>query len=125
MKVSYKQLIFVCVLLLFCSLRGTSQKKLQAIEKVKRDKNTFEKKTLVGPQGNNAYVVSTSQIIDPAGKTITFPGRPVDLSLNTEETILAVKNMTGIVFFNVSNQSIIQTLQLPKGGCTFKGIGWS
>jgi YVTN family beta-propeller protein len=125
MKVSYKQLVFVCVLLLFCSLRGASQRKLQAIEKVKRDKNTFEKKTLVGPQGNNAYVVSTSQIIDPAGKTIAFPGRPVDLALNVEETILAVKNMTGIVFFNINNQSIIQTLELPKGGCTFKGIGWS
>ncbi len=43
------------------------------------------------PQSNNSYVVSTSQIIDPAGKTVTFPGRPVDLALNTTETILAVK----------------------------------
>ena len=98
---------------------------MDEIEKVKRDKDSFGKESLVGPQSGNAYVVSTSQVIDPAGKTITFPGRPVDLALNSNETILAVKNMTGIVFINVANQSIIQTLELPKGGCTFKGIGWS
>ena len=33
--------------------------------------------------------------------------------------------MTGIVFFSVADQKILQTLELPKGGCTFKGIGWS
>lgn len=125
MKVSYKQIIFVCVLLSFWSLRGASQPKLQSIEKVKKDKDTFRKQTFVGPQSNNAYVVSTSQIIDAAGTMVTFPGRPVDLALNNEETLLAVKNMTGIVFINVVNQSITQTLELPKGGCTFKGIGWS
>ncbi|MBC7922621.1 MAG: hypothetical protein H7Z75_16185, partial [Ferruginibacter sp.] len=84
------------------------------------------KEALVGPQGDGTYVVGTSQLIDPAGKTVTFPGRPVDLALNPAETILAVKNMSDVVFFNVANQSVTQTLPLPKGvGNTFKGIGWS
>jgi len=125
MKINNKHLNFICVLLSLCLLRCTSGKKLQSIEKLKKDQDAFRKETTVGPQSNDTYVVSTSQIINPAGKTATFPGRPVDLALNTAETILAVKNMSGVVFFNVNNQSIIQTLELPKGGNSFTGIGWS
>lgn len=88
-------------------------------------KDKFDKKALVGNRGGDSYVVPTSQIIDPAGTTITFPGRPVDLALNADETILAVKNLSDIVFFDVKNNSVKQTLTLPEGGNTFTGIGWS
>lgn len=87
--------------------------------------NEFDKKSLVGKQEDESYVVPTSQIIDPAGTTITFPGRPVDLALNPDETILAVKNLKEIVFFNLINQTIKQTLTLPEGGNSFTGIKWS
>ena len=86
----------------------------------------FEKKALVGKQRDGSYIVPTSQIIDPAGATITFPGRPVDLALNPEETILAVKNMYNIVFFDIASQTIRQTLRIPDdGGNTYTGIVWS
>lgn len=88
-------------------------------------KDKFEKKSLVGKQKDDSYIVPTSQIIDPAGKTVTFPGRPTDIALNPGETILAVKNLKDIVFFDVRNKSILQTLNLPEGGNTFTGIGWS
>jgi len=88
-------------------------------------KDKFEKKSLVGKQKDDSYIVPTSQIIDPAGITITFPGRPTDIALNPGESILAVKNLKDIVFFNVLNQTIQQTLNLPEGGNTFTGIGWS
>ncbi len=88
-------------------------------------KDKFEKKSLVGKQKNETYIVPTSQIIDPAGTTITFPGRPMDLALNPDETILAVKNLKDIVFFNAVNHTIKQTLELPEGGNTFTGISWS
>lgn len=88
-------------------------------------KDKFEKKSLVGKQKDESYIVPTSQIIDPAGNSITFPGRPTDIALNPGETILAVKNLKDIVFFNVLNQTIQQTLNLPEGGNTFTGIGWS
>lgn len=120
-----KQTYLFCVLIVLCLLKCTSEKKLPSIERVKASEDAFSKKTVVGPINNNSYVVSTSQIIDPAGTTITFPGRPVDMALSPDETILAVKNMSNIVFFNVSSQAILQTLELPKGGNTFKGIGWS
>lgn len=88
-------------------------------------KDRFEKKSIVGKQKDGSYIVPTSQIIDPAGTTIAFPGRPVDLALNPGETILAVKNLSNIVFFDALNQSIKQSLALPAGGNTFTGIGWS
>ena len=91
----------------------------------KGQKDTFEKKSKVGKQENNSYVVQTSQVIDPAGKMVVFPGRPVDLALNPEETVLAVKNLNSIIFFDVSSQAIRQTLNLPSGGNTFTGICWS
>jgi len=85
----------------------------------------FEKKSLVGKQKNKGFIVPTSQLIESAGTTVTFPGRPVDLALNPDETILAVKNLKDIVFFDVANQRIKQTLTLKEGGNTFTGIGWS
>ncbi|HEX7905469.1 MAG TPA: bifunctional YncE family protein/alkaline phosphatase family protein [Chitinophagaceae bacterium] len=97
-----------------------------AQERIKTDKDKFEKKSLVGKQKDGSYIVPTSQIIDPAGTTITFPGRPVDLSLSPDETILAVKNMYNLVFFDAATQTIKQTLSIPEdGGNTFTGIAWS
>ncbi len=91
----------------------------------KKVKDKFEKKSLVGKQKDKTYIVPTSQIIEPAGTTITFPGRPVDLALNPEETILAVKNLKDLILFDALNNTIKQTLSLPEGGNTFTGIGWS
>jgi YVTN family beta-propeller protein len=116
-----KRVILFFLLIVFCFLLGSI--KGQVIRKNGKDK--FEKKSIVGEQKNGTYNVPTSQIIDPVGVTITFPGRPVDLALNPDETILAVKNLRDIIFFDAVNQSIKQTLALPGGGNTFAGIGWS
>ena len=122
---NYKQIHVSCILILLCLPGCTSGKKDTNFESIKENQDPFAKETLVGKQSNDTYVVSTSQIIDPAGVTVTFPGRPVDQALNSEETILAVKNMQNIVFFNVITQSIMQTLDLPGSGSSFNGIGWN
>ncbi|MGI8584308.1 MAG: beta-propeller fold lactonase family protein, partial [Chitinophagaceae bacterium] len=108
------------IILFACIPFGSTQLYAQ-----KKAKDKFEKKSLVGKQEDESYIVSTSQIIDPAGTTITFPGRPVDIALNPEETILAVKNLKDLIFFDALNNTIKQTLNLPEGGNTFTGIGWS
>lgn len=87
--------------------------------------DTFPAQAAVGPQKDSTYVVATSQIINPAGETVTFPGRPVDLALNATGTLLAVKNKSALVFLNTTTHAIEQTLQLPDGGHTFTGIAWS
>ncbi|MEJ7766238.1 MAG: bifunctional YncE family protein/alkaline phosphatase family protein [Chitinophagaceae bacterium] len=127
MKVTYKRINFIGWLFICCSLKVMGQKNLPSLEKVIKGNDALHKEALVGPQAKGAYLVSTSQIIDPAGRMVTFPGRPVDMALNADESILAVKNMTNVVFMDARNHSIIQTLEytLPKAGSSFKGIGWS
>jgi YVTN family beta-propeller protein len=83
----------------------------------------------VGVQPNGRIVVPTNQILEPAGKQITFPGRPVDLALAEEGKILVVKNMRDLVFIDIGSCQIKQTLGLPhsdgkgKSGPGFSVVG--
>ncbi|MDF3078919.1 MAG: Phosphoesterase family protein [Sphingobacteriaceae bacterium] len=106
-------------------LAGCVSSKLADRLKNGTDDSRFAKQSKAGPQKDGSYIVPTSQTITPAGKTVTFPGRPFDIALNPDETILAVKNMTNLVFLDVKTRGIIQTLKLPNRGNSFKGIGWS
>ena len=47
----------------------------------------------VGLQPDGRIVVPTNQILQPAGKQVTFPGRPVDLLLIEDGKTLVAKNM--------------------------------
>ena len=124
-KRSTKLVSFICASFLVTTAIDISINSLYAQKPVKKTQNKFDKETLVGQQDANRYVVPTSQIIDPAGTTVTFPGRPMDIALNPDETILAVKNLRDLVFLNAKDHSIIQTLPLSKGGHTFTGLWWS
>ena len=110
--------IHIFLMLIFWSCTSINQKKLTELPDI------FPEETKTGLQDNGTFVVSTSQIIDPAGETVTFPGRITDLSTNDDETIIAVKNMRDVVFFNINSRSIFQTLKLPGGGSSFNGICW-
>ncbi len=77
----------------------------------------------VGPLGQGAYVVATTQIVSPAGKTVEFPGRPVDLALSPDGKTLAVKSRRELVFINTDNLTIQQTLPI-KEGASFHGVVW-
>ena len=92
---------------------------------MEKEPNAFPAQGQVGIQKDSTYLVATSQIIDPAGKTVTFSGRPVDLALNATGRLLAVKNKSSIVFLDATTHAIEQTLALPAGGHTFTGIAWS
>lgn len=65
---------------------------------VEKEPDSFPAQGEVGIQKDSTYLIATSQIIDPAGKTVTFPGRPVDLALDATGRLLAVKNKSSIVF---------------------------
>ncbi len=73
-------------------------------------------KLTVGVQPDGRIVVPTNQILKPAGKQITFPGRPVDLALADGGKTLVVKNMRSLVFIDVATGAIRQTLALPRKG---------
>lgn len=70
----------------------------------------------VGVQPDGRIVVPTNQILQPAGKQVLFPGRPVDLAFADDGTTLVVKNMRSLVFIDAATGKIKQTLALPQKG---------
>jgi YVTN family beta-propeller protein len=68
----------------------------------------------VGVQPDGRIVVPTNQVLSPAGRQVTFPGRPVDLALADERRTLVVKNVHGLVFLDVAKGVVKQTLPLPR-----------
>ncbi len=114
--------VFVVLALVGCE----TEQETSGLEAVlSRKPDVFFEQAVVGPQEDGTYVVATTQRIDPAGTTIQFPGRPTDLALNPEQTLLAVKNKSDLVFMDVASRSILQVLPLASGGHTFTGIKWS
>lgn len=82
-------------------------------------------KAVVGPQEDGTYVVATTQRIDPAGESVAFEGRPVDLALSPDEGTLAVKNRHELVLIDVASREVTQKLRLPKGGSSWTGVAWA
>jgi YVTN family beta-propeller protein len=68
----------------------------------------------VGRQPDGTIVVPTNQVLKPAGKQVTFPGRPVDLAFADGGKTLVVKNMKNLLFIDLATAKIKQTLDLPR-----------
>jgi len=74
----------------------------------------------VGVQADGRIVVPTNQVLKPAGKQITFPGRPVDLAFADDGKTLVIKNSGDLIFLDVATAKIKQTLKSPVG---FSAVG--
>jgi YVTN family beta-propeller protein len=70
-------------------------------------------RALVGLQADGSVVLPTNQVIRPAGKQITFPGRPVDCALTEDGRTLVVKNLRSLLFIDIASARIRQTLEIP------------
>ncbi|MCB0685931.1 MAG: hypothetical protein KDC53_05385, partial [Saprospiraceae bacterium] len=92
---------------------------------LEKEEDVRFEQAMVGPQEDGTYIVATTQKIDPAGKTVQFPGRPMDLAISPDQSQLVIKNKSDLVFMDLATQSIIQILPLISGGHTFAGIDWS
>src|SRR5207302_678910 len=62
----------------------------------------------------------SGQALVPAGKQVTFAGRPVGLALADGGKLLIVKNQRSLVFIDVATAAIKQTLPSPVG---FSAVG--
>src|SRR5215213_4027854 len=69
----------------------------------------------IGLQADGRIVVPTNQVLEPAGKQVMFPGRPVDLALVDEGRTLVVKNLKDLVFVDLATGDVTQTLVSPAG----------
>ncbi|MFL5243039.1 MAG: bifunctional YncE family protein/alkaline phosphatase family protein [Gemmataceae bacterium] len=80
----------------------------------------------VGVQPDGRIVVPTNQVLKPAGKLLTFPGRPVDLVLAEHGKLAVVKNLNNLIFIDTASGVVKQALELPgpgKNKPTFSVVG--
>lgn len=69
----------------------------------------------IGLQPDGRIIVPTNQVLKPAGKQVTFPGRPVSLLLINDGRTLIVQNKDNLLFIDVKTSKIRQTLDSPIG----------
>ena len=85
----------------------------------------FLNQAVVGPNGDGTYVVPTNQLIDPAGESVLFPGRPVGVVQHPLEPVLLVKSKSDVVLIDADTLRVSQTMPMPRDGGSYCGIVWS
>lgn len=70
----------------------------------------------VGPLPGGGWLLPTWQQIHPAGETLTFRGRPVDLILSPDGNSLFAKDNRGLVVVDTASWKLAQELRFPSGG---------
>ena len=69
----------------------------------------------VGVQPDGRIVVPTNQILKPAGVQVTFPGRPVDLTLSDDGKYVLIKNMNALLVYDLEKGELKPPLQFAVG----------
>ncbi len=76
----------------------------------------------VGPLAAGGHVVPTFQLLHPAGQSLEFGGRPVDLVLSPGGQWLFVKDNRGLVVIDAAAWAVRQELKLSSGGGSTHGL---
>ena len=81
--------------------------------------------TRVGPAENGGVVVPTRQLLRPAGRSVAFGGRPVDLAVSPDGSTIFAQDNRGLVAIDADSWSVRQELPFPDGGGSMHGIAVS
>src|SRR5262249_11102091 len=80
----------------------------------------------VGPTEDGGWIMPTGHKVRSAGQTIAFPGRPVNLALSKNGTVLYVKDNKHIRVIGTEDFKIRQALPFPlKEGASMHGLALS
>jgi DNA-binding beta-propeller fold protein YncE len=71
---------------------------------------------------SGGVVVSTRHLIRPAGRSVEFGGRPVDLVASADGSRVYVKDNRGVVVLDADSWEVFQELPFPEGGGSMHGI---
>lgn len=108
-----------------CVTTSENEEEREGKDHVSERPADFLEQAVVGPNGDGTYVVPTTQIIDPAGETVLFPGRPLGIVKHPTEPLFAVKNKSDVVLINAETHALTQTMPLPRDGSSYCGLAWS
>src|ERR1043166_2817131 len=76
----------------------------------------------VGPFASGRHLTATHQWIRPAGQSVEFGGRPVDLAASPDGHTLYVKDNRGLVVIDAATWRIRQEFKFNGGGGSVHGI---
>ncbi|MBI4327962.1 MAG: bifunctional YncE family protein/alkaline phosphatase family protein [Chloroflexi bacterium] len=76
----------------------------------------------VGPLTSGGHLVATHQLLHPAGQSVEFGGRPIDLALSPDGRTLFVKDNRGLVVIDAGAWKVRQELKLSEGGGSTHGL---
>lgn len=76
----------------------------------------------VGPLPAGGHLTATLQLLHPAGQSVEFSGRPVDLALSPDGRTLYVKDNRGFQVIDTATWKIRQTLAFNGGGGSVHGL---
>ncbi len=76
----------------------------------------------VGPRAEGGHVLPTRQVVEPAGKTLAFDGRPLDLVLAPDGRFVFVKEKTSVLTIDARNDTIASRYTPEKLGASMHGI---
>lgn len=68
------------------------------------------------------YLMPTHQLIRPAGQSVEFGGRPVDLVASPDGRTIYVKDNRGVVALDTASWQVKQELKFSAGGSSWHGI---
>lgn len=83
---------------------------------------TVNQTETVGPLPAGSHLTATLQLIRPAGQSVEFGGRPVDLVLSPDGRTLYVKDNRGLVVIDTANWQVRQELKFSAGGSGVHGM---
>lgn len=67
-------------------------------------------------------LLPTTQMLRPAGKSLSFNGRPVDVLLSRDGKKAYLKNINSLIVVDTVNWRVLQTLRYPFSGASMHGI---
>ena len=76
----------------------------------------------MGDSIQGGVVVTTQQLIRPAGTSVQFEGRPVDLCLSSDGKTAFVKGNRSLTVIDVDTLTVKQDLDIGAGGSSMHGI---
>jgi YVTN family beta-propeller protein len=85
----------------------------------------FGQPTAVGPAGPGQTVVTTGQLVHPAGETVEIPARPVDMVRSPDGKYLYIKEHKGVTVLDAAAWTVHQRLALGDDAASMTGIAIS
>ncbi len=84
--------------------------------------NQFRPDIQVGQLPYSEQAIPSTQVLRAAGQSTQFSGRPVDLVLSPDGTVVYLKNMNNLLVLEAVSWKLRQSLSYPGSGASMHGI---